>query len=176
MRALSDGLTAGMHEAWQTGIRDAARSHAVQLPQTLSAELSEVAPRLDRVPGWWRLFLVWQYLLVLFFLAGIAWFGTALAYGVFGAGRPPAGLAVFADAASLPWLGLMILSVLGLGLLTAVAGRNLVMLGAGNERDRLEREMRRRVAGVASRSVIEPVEHELARYNEFYSALRGVRG
>lgn len=176
VRALSDGLTAGMHEAWQTGIRDAARSHAAQLPQTLSAELSEVAPRLDRVPGWWRLFLVWQYLLVLFFLAGIAWFGTALAYGVFGAGRPPAGLAVFADAASLPWLGLMILSVLGLGLLTAVAGRNLVMLGAGNERDRLEREMRRRVAGVASRSVIEPVEHELARYNEFYSALRGVRG
>ncbi|GAA3085740.1 GTP-binding protein [Streptosporangium carneum] len=176
VRALSDGLTVGMHEAWQNGIRDAARSRSAELPQLLSDELSEVAPRLDRVPGWWRLLLVWQYLLVLLFLAGVAWLGTALAYGVFGAGSLPAGLAVFGEAASLPWVGLMVLSVLGLGLLTAVASRNFVMLGAGNERDRLEREMRRRVGTVASAMVIEPVERELARYNEFYSALRGVRG
>lgn len=120
--------------------------------------------------------LAWQYLLVLLFLAGVAWCGTALAYGVFGAGRPPQALEAFADAASLPWVGLVIVSVLGLGLLTAVAGRNLVMVGAGNERDRLEREMRRRVAGVAFDMVIEPVERELTRYNEFYAALRGVRG
>ncbi|MEV8632649.1 GTP-binding protein [Streptosporangium sp. NPDC051023] len=176
VHALSDGLTVGMHEAWQNGIRDAARSHSAELPQLLSEELSEIAPRLDRVPSWWRLLLVWQYLLVLLFLAGIAWFGTALAYGVFGAGELPSGLAVFGEAASLPWVGLMVLSVLGLGLLTAVASRNFVMLGAGNERDRLEREMRRRVGAVASTMVIEPVERELARCNEFYSALRGVRG
>ncbi|MFF4414654.1 GTP-binding protein [Streptosporangium sp. NPDC001559] len=176
VRALSDGLTAGMHEAWQSGVREAARSHSAELPRLLSAELSEIAPRLDRVPVWWRLLLVWQYFLVLLFLAGIAWLGTALAYGVFEAGTLPPGLGVFGETASVPWVGLMIVSVLGLGLLTAVASRNFVMLGAGNERDRLEREMRRRVGAVASTTVIEPVERELARYNEFYSALRGVRG
>ncbi|MEV7011329.1 GTP-binding protein [Streptosporangium sp. NPDC051022] len=176
VRALSDGLTAGMHEAWQNGVRDAARSHMTELPQKLSEELTEIAPRLDRVPAWWRLLLVWQYFLVLLFVAGAVWFGTALAYGVFGAGTLPSGLEMFGETASLPWVGLMILSVLGLGLLTAVASRNFVMLGAGNERDRLEREMRRRVGAVAAGAVIEPVERELARYNEFYSALRGVRG
>ncbi|MEV4248693.1 GTP-binding protein [Streptosporangium canum] len=176
VQALADGLTSGMHEAWRNGIRDAARSRSAQLPQVLSEELSEVAPRLDRVPGWWRLLLIWQYLLVLLFVAGLAWFGTALAYGVFGAGQLPAGLAVFGEAASLPWVGLMTLSVLGLGLLTAVASRNFVTLGAGSERDRLEREMRRRVGGVAGSMVIEPVERELARYNEFYSAMRSVQG
>ncbi|GHH66539.1 hypothetical protein GCM10017673_12190 [Streptosporangium violaceochromogenes] len=176
VRALSDGLTAGMHEAWRNGVGEAARSRARELPGALSGELARVAPRLDRVPAWWRLFLAWQYLLVLLFLAGVAWCGTALVYGVLGAGRPPQALAAFADAASLPWAGLVIVSVLGLGLLTAVVGRNLVMVGAGNERDRLEREMRRGVSGIAFDMVIEPVERELTRYNEFYTALRGVRG
>ena len=172
VQALSDGLTSGMHEAWQNGIRDAARSRSAQLPQVLSEELSEIAPRLDRVPVWWRLLLVWQYLLVLLFFAGVAWVGTAVLYGVVGVGKLPSGLAVFGETASLPWVALMMFSVLGLGLLTAVASRNFVVLGAGNERDRLEREMRRRVAGVAEGMVIEPVERELARYNEFYAAMR----
>ncbi|MFJ2033457.1 GTP-binding protein [Streptosporangium sp. NPDC087985] len=176
VQAFTDGLTSGMHEAWRNGIKEAARSRSLQLPQVLSEELSEVAPRLDRVPGWWRLLLVWQYLLVLLSVAGLAWFGTALVYGGFGAGTLPEGLTVFGEASSLPWVGLMVLSVLGLGLLTAVASRNFVALGAGNERDRLEREMRRRVAGAAATMVIEPVERELARYNEFSSAVRGVRG
>ncbi|MEU8203124.1 GTP-binding protein [Streptosporangium sp. NPDC049046] len=175
VQALTDGLTSGMHEAWQNGIRDAARSRSAQLPEVLSEELSEVAPRLDRVPGWWRLLLAWQYFLVLLFVAGLAWVGTALAYGVFGLGTLPDGLEVFADAASLPWVGLMILSVLGLGALTATASRNFVVLGAGNERDTLEREMRRRVAGIAENMVIEPVERELTRYNEFNSAMRSLR-
>jgi GTP-binding protein EngB required for normal cell division len=176
INALSDGLTSGMHEAWQNGIRDAARSRSAQLPQVLSEELSEIAPRLDRVPVWWRLLLVWQYLLVLLFVAGIAWVGTAVLYGVIGVGKLPSGLAVFGETASLPWVALMMLSVLGLGLLTAVASRNFIVLGAGNERDRLEREMRRRVAGVAESMVIEPVGRELARYNEFYAAMRSMRG
>ncbi|MEV6862503.1 GTP-binding protein [Streptosporangium subroseum] len=176
VQALSDGLTSGMHEAWQNGIRDAARSRSAQLPQVLSEELSEIAPRLDRVPVWWRILLVWQYLLILLFLAGVAWVGTAVLYGVVGVGKLPSGLAVFGETASLPWVALMMLSVLGLGLLTAVASRNFVVLGAGNERDRLEREMRRRVAGAAEGMVIEPVERELARYNEFYAAMRSMRG
>jgi GTP-binding protein EngB required for normal cell division len=175
VQALADGLTSGMHEAWQNGIRDAARSRSAQLPQVLSEELSEIAPRLDRVPVWWRLLLVWQYLLILLFFAGVAWVGTAVLYGVVGVGKLPSGLAVFGETASLPWVALMVLSVLGLGLLTAVASRNFIVLGAGNERDRLEREMRRRVAGVAEGMVIEPVERELARYNEFYAAMRSMR-
>ncbi|GAA3441275.1 ABC transporter [Planomonospora venezuelensis] len=176
IQALADGLTTGMPEAWQDGVRNAARSRSAQLPQVLSEELTEVAPSLDRVPVWWRLLLAWQYLLVLLFVAGLVWVGTALAYGVLGAGELPGGLALFGEAASLPWVGLMILSVLGLGALTAVAARNVVVLGAATERDRLEREMRRRIGSIAEGMVIEPVDRELARYSEFHAAMRSVRG
>jgi hypothetical protein len=66
-------------------------------------------------------------------------------------------------------------SVLGLGLLSAVASRNFVVLGAGGERERLEREMRRRVASVADEAVVKPVERELHRYNDFFTAMSVVR-
>ncbi|MFD0659084.1 hypothetical protein [Thermocatellispora tengchongensis] len=109
------------------------------------------------------------------FVAGVAWMGTTLLYGVLGVGELPDGLSVFGEVESLPWVGLMMFSVLGLGLLSAVASRNFVVLGAGNERDRLERDMRRRVSAVAESMVIEPVERELAKHHEFYTALRALR-
>ncbi|TLP56193.1 GTPase [Microbispora triticiradicis] len=171
--ALSDGLTAGMPEQWRDGVRQAARSRSGELPGALSAELSEVAPPLDRVPGWWWLLKIWQYLLVIMFAAGLAWAGAILAYGVFGAGRPPA--EALGDVALLPWVGLMMISVLGLGLFSALASRNFVVLGAGRERDRLERDMRRRVDLLAQDMVIQPVERELNRYNEFFGAMAATR-
>ncbi|GAA4593848.1 hypothetical protein GCM10023194_59160 [Planotetraspora phitsanulokensis] len=169
VQALADGLTAGMPEVWQNGVRQAARGRSVQLPKALSGELSEVAPPLDRVPGWWWLLKIWQYLLVVLFVAGLAWIGSILAYGVFKTGRPPIG--VLGDVGALPWVGLMLVSVLGLGILSAVASRNFVILGASNERDRLERDMRRRVTTVAQETVIQPVERELQRYNEYFAAI-----
>ncbi|WP_182873719.1 GTPase [Microbispora sp. H10670] len=171
--ALSDGLTAGMPEQWRDGVRQAARSRSGEVPGALSAELSEVAPPLDRVPGWWWLLKIWQYLLVIMFAAGLAWAGAILAYGVFGAGRPPA--EALGDVALLPWVGLMMISVLGLGLFSAMASRNFVVLGAGRERDRLERDMRRRVDLLAQDMVIQPVERELNRYNEFFGAMAATR-
>ncbi len=48
-------------------------------------------------------------------------------------------------------------------------------MAAGKERDRLEREMRRRVASVAQDLVIEPVERELTRYNDYFAALETSR-
>ncbi|MEZ0077087.1 ABC transporter [Planotetraspora sp. GP83] len=173
VQALADGLTGSMPEVWQSGVREAARSRSADLPKALSDELAKVAPPLDRVPGWWWLLKVWQYLLVAMFVAGLAWVGSILAYGVFKAGKPPA--EILGDVAALPWLGLMMVSVLGLGLLSAVASRNFVVLGAGNERDRLERDMRRRVGTVAQEMVVEPVERELQRYNEFFGAMATAR-
>ncbi|GLX97944.1 GTPase [Herbidospora sp. NBRC 101105] len=169
VQALSDGLTQGMPEPWQDAVRDAARSRSGQLPKVLTDELAEIAPPLDRVPGWWRLAKVWQLLLVLLFVAGLGLIGSIVAYGVLKVGEPPAEL--LGDVAALPWVVLMMVSVLGVGLLSAVASRNFVVMAAGKERDRLERDMRRRVAGVAQDLVIEPVERELTRYNDYFAAL-----
>ncbi|MEU9890040.1 GTPase [Sphaerisporangium sp. NPDC051011] len=173
VQALADGLTSGMPEAWRNGVRDAARSQVKRLPEVLSGELSETAPRLDRVPGWWRLLKVWQYLLVALFAAGLAWAGAIVVYGVLKLVKAPAEL--LGDVSVLPWLGVMVVSVLGLGLLSAIASRNFVVLGAGKERDRLERDMRRRISVVSKDMVVKPVEQELQRYNEFFAALAAAR-
>ncbi|MGP3915757.1 ABC transporter [Nonomuraea sp. NBC_00507] len=172
VHALADGLSMGMHPVWRTAVHQAARSRAGQLPQALTEDLTEVAPQLDRVPGWWRLLKVWQYFLVAAFLAGAAW----LAVGLIMPGRLPAGLELLGDSAALPWVGLMMASVLGLGALSGIASRNFVELGASKERERLEREMRRRVAAVSATMVVEPVERELTRHHAFYTALRDLSG
>ncbi|WP_214325626.1 ABC transporter [Nonomuraea sediminis] len=172
VQALSDGLSAGMAPVWRSAVHHAARSRSAQLPQALTEELAEVAPELDRVPGWWRVLKIWQYVLVVAFALGLVW----LAAGLFLGGSLPSGLELFADTAALPWVGLMMASVLGLGALSAVASKNFVELGASRERERLEREMRRRVAAVSESMVVEPVERELGRHQAFYTALKGLSG
>lgn len=175
IQALVDGLSAGMHDSWRSGLRQAARSRAAELSAVLSQELAQVAPRLDRVPGSWWLLKVWQYLLVVLFVVGLGWLGATMAYSVFEVAPVPEGWEILGEVETLPWIGLMLVSVLGLGLLSAVAGRNFIALGAGNERDRLESEMRRRISQVAETMVIAPVEQELHRHHEFYTALRALR-
>ncbi|WP_327105804.1 P-loop NTPase family protein [Nonomuraea glycinis] len=172
VQALADGLTVGMHPVWNTAVHRAARSQLAQLPQALTTSLTEVAPQLDRIPGWWRALKVWQYVLVAAFGLGVAW----LLAGLLLPGGLPSSLQLVGDTEALPWVGLMTLSVLGLGALSGIASRNFVELGASKERERLEREMRRRVAGIAEKMVVEPVETELARHHAFYSAMRGLSG
>ncbi|MEV1244024.1 ABC transporter [Nonomuraea sp. NPDC049750] len=172
VQALADGLTVGMHPVWRTAVHRAARSRSSQLPKVLTEDLTEVAPELDRVPGWWRILKIWQYFLVGAFVGGLAW----LAVGLTVPGQLPASLQLLGDSAALPWVGLMMASVLGLGALSGIASRNFVVLGASRERERLEREMRRRVAAVSETMVVEPVERELGRHHAFYSAMRGLSG
>ncbi|WP_214415179.1 GTPase [Sphaerisporangium fuscum] len=173
VQALADSLSTGMPEAWRNGVRDAARSQLGRLPQVLSDELGESAPRLDRVPRWWWALKIWQYLLVVLFVAGLGWAAAILLYGVAKIGQAP--LHMLGDVSVLPWLGLMMASVLGLGLLSAIASRNFVVLGAGTEREQLEREMRRKVGVLSKEMVIDPVERELQRYNDFHAALDTAR-
>ncbi|MEU6714243.1 GTP-binding protein [Nonomuraea sp. NPDC046802] len=168
VQALADGLSVGMNPVWRTAVHRAARSRSSQLPKALSEDLTEVAPQLDRVPGWWRVLKVWQYLLVAAFAAGVAW----LLVGLLMPDQLPPALELLGDSTTLPWVGLMTASVLGLGALSGIASRNFVELGASRERERLEREMRRRVAAVSTTMVVEPVERELTRHHTFHTALR----
>ncbi|PZG05787.1 GTP-binding protein [Nonomuraea aridisoli] len=168
VQALADGLSMGMHPVWRTAVHKAARSKSGGLPQALTDDLAQVAPQLDRVPAWWRVLMLWQYFLVLAFVAGLAWLGV----GLFVPEQLPPSLEVFGDSATLPWVGLAMAAVLGLGALSGIASRNFVELGASRERERLEREMRRRVAAVSATMVVEPVEAELHRHHSFYTALR----
>ncbi|HLU71533.1 MAG TPA: GTP-binding protein [Nonomuraea sp.] len=170
VQALAEGLSATMHPVWRSALHHAARSKLAKLPSALTKELSEIAPQLDRVPGWWRLLRAWQYLLVAAFGFGVLW----ILLGLLVPGALPPALELMGDTAALPWAALMTVSVLGLGALSGIASRNFVELGASRERERLEREMRRRVASIAEKMVVEPVERELARHHGFYTAMRSL--
>lgn len=172
VQALADGLSSDMHPVWRSSLNHAARSQAAKLPKALTDDLSEVAPRLDRVPWWWRLLKMWQYTLVAGFVLGVAWLATGLLLP----GQAPLGVRLLGDTAALPWVGLMMAAVLGLGALSGIAARNFVELGASKERERLEREMRRRVSAIAETMVVEPVERELGRHHAFYTAMRAMAG
>ncbi|WP_101787276.1 GTP-binding protein [Nonomuraea indica] len=172
VQALADGLSSDMHPVWRSSLNHAARSQAAKLPKALTDDLSEAAPRLDRVPWWWRLLKMWQYTLVAGFVLGLAWLATGLLFP----GQAPLGVRLLGDTAALPWVGLMMAAVLGLGALSGIAARNFVELGASKERERLEREMRRRVSAIAETMVVEPVERELGRHHAFYTAMRAMAG
>ncbi|GAA4532566.1 MULTISPECIES: ABC transporter [Nonomuraea] len=170
VQALAEGLSGTMHPVWRSSLHHAARSRLGKVPSALTEDLTEVAPQLDRVPAWWRLLKAWQYALVAAFGCGVLW----LLLGLLIPGALPPALELMGDTAALPWAALMTVSVLGLGALSGIASRNFVELGASRERERLEREMRRRVAAIAEKMVVEPVERELARHHAFYTAMRGL--
>ncbi|RJL22784.1 GTPase [Bailinhaonella thermotolerans] len=171
--ALADGVTAGMPGEWRRAVREASRSRAAELPEAISEAVASSPTGLDRVPFWWRLFMVWQYLLVLLVVVGVLWIGSIVVYGVARAGIPPLG--PMGAVSLLPWLGLAVVSSLGLGLLSAIACRNLIVLGAGRERERRERDMRSRIEAVAEEYILAPVERELTRYHDFHAALAQAR-
>ncbi|WP_113701038.1 GTP-binding protein [Nonomuraea lactucae] len=172
VQALADGLSGGMHPVWRASLNHAARSRAAQVPKALTENLTKVAPHLHHVPAWWRLLKTWQYTLVAAFVTGLVWMGAGLLFP----GDAPLGFQLLGDTAALPWVGLMMAAVLGLGALSGIASRNFVELGASRERERLEREMRRRVAAIAETMVVEPVERELGRHHAFYTAMRALAG
>ena len=156
-----------------SGVRDTVRQASAALPQVLSEELSRMAPRPDQVPGWWKAAKLAQYALVGLLVAGILWAVAILVYGVLGVGEAPSSL--LEDPAVLPWLGLVVASLLGLGWFTASACRNVVRRSAAAERERLEHEMRKRIAAIAEEAVVRPAERELQRCTEFFGALSVVR-
>ncbi|MFO7251817.1 MAG: GTPase [Actinomycetes bacterium] len=168
-----DGITTGLPDAWAGGVRDTVRQASAALPQVLSEELSRMAPRPDQVPGWWKAAKLAQYALVGLLVAGILWAVAILVYGVLGVGEAPSSL--LEDPAVLPWLGLVVASLLGLGWFTASACRNVVRRSAAAERERLEHEMRKRIAAIAEEAVVRPAERELQRCTEFFGALSVVR-
>src|SRR5690606_37423630 len=100
VQALADGLSASMHPTWRAAVHHAARSQLAKVPSTLTKELTDLAPELDRVPGWWKLLKAWQYLPVAAFGLGVVW----LLLGLLAPGVLPPSLG---DPAALPWAALM---------------------------------------------------------------------
>jgi GTP-binding protein EngB required for normal cell division len=162
-------------DPWPRTVREAARSRAAEIRGALSAAISESLPTQDKVPGWWRLILAWQWLLVASAIAGIGWIGVIVAVGVFHAmgQRPPS---LLGNVMLIPWLGAMIVAVLLLGWLTASGSQNVVMLSMDRERERMAAATQARIDAVARALVVMPAYSELAEYARFCAELTTANG
>jgi hypothetical protein len=174
LTALAGDITTDLPQPWSRTTRAAVRSRAHEIPAALGAALKESLPTVNRLPGWWRLVRVWQWVLIAGVLAGLGWMGAILAFGAFHAGGLSPG-PLLGDVTLLPWVGVMIAAILLLGWLTSSGCENMVLLGAERQRVRIIEFIRARMADVVKDKVLVPVEQELAEYTRFREALQAAR-
>ena len=174
LQGVTDGVTAELPEPWQRSVRQAARSHAEELPDALGRALKDSLPAFNQVPRWWWMTKTWQYFLVFVSLLGLGWTALLLVYGVFGLGSSPSPLV--GDPGLLPYVALVVLCPLGIGYLTASMCRNVATLSAAKHGERVEQHMRERIAVVARRLVLDPVADELSVVGLFRTEADTARG
>ena len=171
--ALADAAGAALPAPWPATVRAAARSRVADIPAGLGAAIAQALPEENSALPWWRLVAAWQGLLLSGAVAGLAWIGVLIAFGVFHAS--PDAAPTFSDVMLLPWVALMVAAVLLLGWLTATGGMTLVARAAERERGQAEQMMRAGIAGVARHLVVTPAEQELATYASFCEELAVAR-
>ena len=165
----SDSIGGRLPASWKRSLRDAARSGAAQVPGALAVAVRESAAP-ARVPGWWRLISVWQWLLVAVAVVAIGW-SAVIAAGHGSSGQS----ALLADTSLIPWLLVTAAAVLVLGWLTASACQNMVLAAAEREQERAETQMRAKVETAARGLILTPAGEELAEYERFRAALAAAR-
>jgi hypothetical protein len=170
--AFADAVGDGLPEPWAGGLREAARCNAGLVPQALASAVRDAAAASgSRPPGWWRIVTVWQWLLSVLAVAGIA-----LSVVIAGVRLTSHRQGWISEASLIPWLLIMAVAMLVLGYVTAVSCRNVAVAAADSERVTAEHEMRDRVAGVARDLVLLAAGREIAQYERFRRELAVAAG
>jgi GTPase SAR1 family protein len=173
LTVLGDQIGPTVPKPWSQTVRAAARSRRDEIPGALGAVIGDTLPAENSVEPWWRMVAVWQGLLLGCAVTGLAWVVALVVIGVFHATRHA--VAIFSDAALLPWVVLLIAAILTLGWLTASGCMSMVSSAAVRERSRVEQQMRAAMEQVAEQYVLVPVKQELSEYTRFCSALSTAR-
>ena len=166
----AEAISESLPDPWPRTVRSAARSRASDVSGALTAAISDSVPAAARIPAWWRLVCVWQWLLVALVAAGIGWMGVLLVVGVFHAmGQHPPEL--IGSVALIPWVAAMVIAFLLLGWLTATGSQNAVTLAFDREREQIAAAMRAHIDAVARDLVVIPAGAELTEYARFCTEL-----
>ncbi|MCO5999890.1 P-loop NTPase family protein [Actinoallomurus rhizosphaericola] len=165
LQDVTEDVVRDLPPTWRRSVREAGRSNADALPETLGASLRTVVPSFNQVPGSWWAVRIWQYLLLVVAALSVVWLVAIAAFAGLRLGHAPVRL--LGEGGLAPYVALVLVCVLGLGLLTALAARNMIALTSVKHSDRMEQQMREGVAAAARELVIAPVEQELAVYARF---------
>jgi GTP-binding protein EngB required for normal cell division len=170
LEKVAEGAATGLPAPWPEKVRTATLSHAEKLSSDLNDALSEIVPRFTKLPGWWWAVRIWQMLLAGIAIVTLGWLAVLGVFTVLENTDPPA--AFLGNTALVPYVLLLFACMLGMGALTASAGRNMVTLSAVRHGEQMQERMRERVADVARQRVIEPAERELGVYALFRRLVR----
>jgi energy-coupling factor transporter ATP-binding protein EcfA2 len=165
--AFADSVGGALPKTWAATLRAAARGNASMVPQALADAVRTVAADgRSRPPAWWRLVMLWQWLLAAAAAAGVV---LSVVIGVARLTGQHKGL--ISETSLIPWLLALAAALLVLGFLTAVGCKNMAVAAAERERDAAERAMRDRVSGVTHDLVLVPTGQEIAQYERFRQEL-----
>ncbi len=151
-------------------VRAAARSGEGQLSDALDRAVAGTDLDLSGHRRWWQAVRVLQWVLVAAVVAGLLWLGAAFVLAYLRLPPLPDVLWWNLPAPTVLTLG----GVLG-GLLVAALSRIGVAVGARRRSRQARSALRRSVAAVADRLVVEPVRVEQQRYEDARSALQRAR-
>jgi energy-coupling factor transporter ATP-binding protein EcfA2 len=161
--AFADSVGGPLPKPWAASLRAAARGNAGRVPQALAGAVrAAAAAGRSRPTAWWRLVMLWQWLLAAGAIVGLA---LSIVIAVVRLAGHHQGL--LSDASLIPWLLALSAALLVLGLLTAIGCKNMTVAAAERERDTAEQAMRDQVAGVARDLVLTPTGREIAQYERF---------
>jgi GTP-binding protein EngB required for normal cell division len=170
LNALAGDICASLPLPWSRTVRAAARSQVGRIPAELGSALKESIPEVNRLPSWWRLVRVWQWALIAVAVAGLAWLGALIAFGVLHVSRQSTPL--LDDPTLIPWICVVVAAILLLGWLTSAGCQNVVTLAAERQRDRIVELVRGRITGITRDKVLMPIQQELSEYARYRDELR----
>jgi hypothetical protein len=161
--AFADAVGGALPVPWAGSVRAAARSNAPLVPGALADAVRGVAAASSpRPPAWWRLVMLWQWLLTVLAAAAVV---VAVVIAIDRLTGHHKG--VMSEASLIPWLLALAVALLVLGFLTAVGCRNTTVAAAEREREEAERAMRTRVSDVTRDLVLVPTGAEITQYERF---------
>lgn len=171
-RAVATQVSRGLPFPWPDAIAAASRSRLYELPDALTAAITQTAPevRVDRAPTWWRLVGVGQWVLAAAALVGLGWLaiGWILALVALPMTQPSVG--------PVPVPALLLIGGLLLGAATAAMVRPAARWAAENAGARAEHRLRTVISDVGQEYVVTPVRAVLRAYAQAREALYAAAG
>ena len=170
LRRLADDAAAGLPDPWPDALRDAARSRAGDLADSLDRAVATTDLGVTRKPFWWRAVGLLQALLAATAVAGGLWLAVLYALTVLRLPEPEP-----PQVGIVPLPTVLLIGGLLAGVLLALLARALAVIGARRRRARAEARLRESVAEVAENLVLAPVRAELAAYSGLRGAVAALR-
>lgn len=167
VRHLADETGSGLATPWRDAIRRASTSRLDEITDRLDATLASTDLGAARLPWWAGMVRVLQWLLILTALVGAGWLGALAVMAYLRMPEP-----VTPEVVGFPVPTALLLGGVALGILLALVCRVLVSLTARARARSADRRLRAGLRQVAEDLVVEPMESELAAYEQVREGLK----